>query len=41
MFIIALKELLDAYPPLKMTISLVAMIAIYRLPEIITAIRWW
>jgi hypothetical protein len=40
-FIIVLKELLEPWSPLRVTLSLVALIAIYRLPEIITAIRWW
>jgi len=38
-FILALKEILTVYTPLKMALILMSVMAVYRLPEIIKAIK--
>jgi hypothetical protein len=40
-FIIVLKELLEPWSPLKIGLIVVLAIAVYRLPEIITALHLW
>ncbi|MFI3223014.1 MAG: hypothetical protein QX191_08275 [Methylococcaceae bacterium] len=40
-FIIVLKEILEPWSPLKIGLIVVLAIMSYRLPDIITAIRWW
>ncbi len=39
--IIALKEILEAWTPFKLSMTLVLVVLAYRLPEIITALRLW
>lgn len=40
-FILALKEVLAVYTPLKMALILAVVVLVYRLPDIIIALNHW